>query len=97
MMEHCPIRATRRGIEVDVLVVPNAAKATVVGMHGDRVKLRVASPPEKHKANAAVVELIRGATGARSVEVTKGRTGRHKTVLLTGVSVESVEEALKVL
>ena len=79
-----------------MLVVPNAAKATVVGMHGDRVKLRVASPPEKNKANAAVVGLIRGATGAKSVEVTKGRTGRHKTVLLTGVSVESVEEALKV-
>ena len=94
-MKHAPIRETTNGVEVDLLVVPNASRAAVVAVHGDRVKIRVASPPEKNRANAAVIELLRNATGARSVDVLKGRTGRHKTVLLTGVTLASVRARLK--
>jgi len=93
-MEREPIRESDHGVEVDVLVVPNAKSSTVVGLYGQRVKIRVASPPERNKANAAVVDLLRHATGARNVEVTRGRTGRHKTVLLTGVTIESAWECL---
>jgi uncharacterized protein (TIGR00251 family) len=93
-MERVPIRETIDGIEVDLLVVPNASKATVVGVHGDRVKIRVASPPERNKANAAVIDLLAHATGAKRVEVTRGRTGRHKTVLLTGVAINHVRTEL---
>jgi hypothetical protein len=94
-MERHPIRETTNGVEVDLLVVPNARRAVVVGMHGDRVKIRVASPPEKNKANAAVIDLLRQFTGARKVDVIRGRTGRHKTVLLTGVTVSEVRGRLE--
>lgn len=93
-MERVAIRETKDGVEVDLLVVPNASNSTVVGIHGDRVKVRVASPPERNMANAAVVDLLRHSTGAKRVEVTRGRTGRHKTVLLTGVVIDSVREQL---
>jgi len=93
-MDREPIRDTPDGVEVDLLVVPNARSADVVGLHGDRVKIRVASPPEKNKANAAVVALMRQFTGARRVEITRGRTGRHKTVLLADVSADSVRKFL---
>lgn len=94
-MERFPIRETTTGVEVDLLVVPNARRAAVVGVHGDRVKIRVASPPEKNKANAAVVDLLRKSTGARRAEVIRGRTGRHKTVLLTEVSMDVVRGRLE--
>jgi len=90
-----PIRKSHEGIEVDLLVVPNARRACIVGVHGDRVKLRVTSPPERNKANKAVIELLRVATGAKRVEVSRGRTGRHKTVLLTGVTIDDVRSALE--
>jgi uncharacterized protein (TIGR00251 family) len=93
-MEREPIRETKDGVEVDLLVVPNATRATVVGVHGDRVKIRVVSPPERNKANSAVIDLLVDATGARRAEVTRGRTGRHKTVLLTGVTIETVTRSL---
>lgn len=93
-MESDPIRETADGVEIDLLVVPNASKAGVVGVHGDRVKIRVASPPEKNKANAAVIALLRDVTGAKKVEITHGRTGRHKTVLLRGVTADAVKQAL---
>jgi uncharacterized protein (TIGR00251 family) len=59
------------------------------------VKIRVTSPPEKNKANAGVIDLMRQVTGARSVVVTKGRTARHKTVLLIDVDVETARRALE--
>jgi len=93
-MKRTPIRAVDGGVEVDLLVVPNASRSTVVGVHGDRVKIRVASPPNKNEANAAVIDLLKGATGARRIEITRGRTGRHKTVLVRGVSRESVISSL---
>jgi hypothetical protein len=93
-MERHPIREVTNGVEVDLLVVPNARRAIVVGVHGDRVKIRVASPPEKNKANAAVIDLLRQSTGARRVDVIRGRTGRHKTVLLTGVTMAVVRGRL---
>ncbi len=88
------IREVADGVEVDLLVVPNASRAGVVGVHGDRVKIRVASPPEKNKANAAVIDLMRKVTGVRRVEITRGRTGRHKTVLLQGVTIKAVRSRL---
>lgn len=75
---------------VDVLVVPNASRAEVVGLHGGRVKVKVASPPERNKANAAVVDLLCRVVGVRRAEVIAGRTTRFKTVLLPGVDVAEV-------
>jgi hypothetical protein len=93
-MKGIAIRAVDGGVEVDVLVVPNASRSGVIGVHGDRVKIRVTSPPEKNKANAAVVDLMKHVTGARRVEITRGRTGRHKTVVVNGVCLESVISSL---
>jgi len=93
-MDREPIRETSEGVEVDLLVVPNSSRNSVVGVHGDRVKIRVTSPPEKNKANAAVIELMQQITGARRAEVVRGRTGRHKTVLLTGVTAAVVRARL---
>lgn len=89
-MDREPIRESAEGVEVDLLVVPNSSRNSIVGVHGDRVKIRVTSPPEKNKANFAVIELMRRVTGARRAEVVRGRTGRHKTVLLTGVTAAAV-------
>ena len=88
------IREVDSGVEVDLLVVPNATTATVVGFHGDRVKIRVTSPPDKNKANAAVIDLMKHATGARRVDITSGATSRHKTVLLHDASPERVRRSL---
>lgn len=92
-MSH-PIRTSPDGVLVDVLVVPNASRSMVVGVLGDRVKVKVATPPEKNRANAAVLDVLREATGVRTATVVAGRTTRFKTVELVGASVESVETAL---
>ena len=79
---------------MDVLVVPNASRSEVVGLLGDRVKVKVASPPEKGMANQAVIDTLRSATGVKKITVIAGRTTRFKTVELIGASFSAVEEAL---
>ena len=79
---------------MDVLVVPNASRSQVVGLLGDRVKVKVASPPEKGMANQAVIDTVRSATGVKRITVVAGRTTRFKTLELKDASLATVEVAL---
>jgi hypothetical protein len=85
-----PIRRSEHGVLIDVLVVPNASRSELVGLLGSRVKVRVASPPEKLKANATLIALMRSVFGVRKVHITSGRTTRFKTVELIGADLEAV-------
>ncbi len=79
-----------------VKVVPGAHRDEVVGRHGEGVRVRVSAPPEKGRANAAVVALIAAALGvaARDVAVRRGLTGPLKMLEIAGVSRETIEKWL---
>ena len=89
-----PIRRSERGVAIDVLVVPNASSSEVVGMHGDRIKVRIACPPERGRANTELIATVKSRFGVRRAEVTAGRTTRWKTVELIGADVDRVTRAL---
>ncbi len=93
-MAHGCIRTEQDSVLVDVLVVPNASRTAVVGVHGDRIKVRVAAAPEKGNANRAVEQLLAAATGAGKAAVVSGETARTKTVRLWDVDVETVRACL---
>ena len=79
------VRPTVRGVEVDVIVSPNAARSEVVGFDQwrGRLVIRLRAPPEKGEANEELRSLL-SSTLETKVEVLKGRTSRMKTVLLEG-------------
>ena len=81
-------------MRVDVLVVPNASRSHVVGLHGDRVKIRISAPPEKGKANQELVSLLIATTHATRATIVSGELSRYKTVELTGVHVAAVRTHL---
>jgi uncharacterized protein len=85
-----------RPVRVRVRVVPGAKSAAVVGRHGESWKVRVTAPPERGRANDAVVELLSTRLGmsARDVAVVSGASGRDKVVELRGVSAEEAERRL---
>ena len=85
-----------RPLRLHVRVVPGAKTAAVGGRHGDAWKLRVTAPPERGKANRAVVELLSQCLGvpSRDVAIVSGTAGRDKVVELRGVSAEGVERRL---
>ena len=67
---------------LDLHVQPGAKKSGVVGLHGDALKLRIASPPVDGRANAALLVFLAEALGVpkQSLQVVKGETSRRKTV-----------------
>lgn len=76
---------------IDVLVLelhiqPGASKTAVEGLHGDRLKLRLAAPPVDGEANRVLVRFLadRFAVPQRDVEILRGAAGRRKTVQVRG-------------
>jgi uncharacterized protein (TIGR00251 family) len=78
-------------------VAPGAAPSGVVGRYGDAWKVRVASTPERGRANADLVKILAAALAVpeRSVELVSGHASRDKTVTLHGLHAEEAERRLE--
>ena len=78
-------------------VVPGSSRSCLAGWLGDTLKLRVAAPPERGKANAAVCELLEQALSlpSGSARVVAGQTSPRKTVEIAGLSDAELREKLK--
>lgn len=72
--------------------MPGASRTAVVGPLGDRLKVRVAAPPEKGAANRAVVELLREWLGVADVEIVAGHGNPEKTARVRGLAGLTVEQ-----
>lgn len=79
-------------------VTPNASKNEIRGLWRgpegeDRLVIRVTAPPDKGRANKAVVKLIAATLGLpkSSVSITAGEKDRLKTVAIEGDSGDIIE------
>ena len=71
-------------------VQPGAKRTEVVGLHGDALKLRVASPPAGGRANAAVVAYLASVFGVplRDVTLLQGESSRRKLIEIRGPTLD---------
>ncbi|MET0496762.1 MAG: DUF167 family protein [Steroidobacteraceae bacterium] len=67
---------------INVQVQPGAARDEIVGLHGDRIKIRIAAPPVDGRANEHLIGFLAACCGTRRAAITiqRGLTGRAKTV-----------------
>lgn len=72
---------------VRVKAVPGASRDAIAGVLGDRLKVRVAAPPEAGKANTAIAELLAAAcgVGVRAVTLESGPAQPQKCFRVRGV------------
>ncbi len=91
-----PIDAISGGIRLTLHVQPRASATEVAGLHGDALKLRVASPPVDGAANEEIVRFLAERLGVprRQVPIISGATGRRKTLAIAGVDAELAGRAL---
>ncbi|MEE9201269.1 MAG: DUF167 domain-containing protein [Candidatus Brocadiales bacterium] len=88
------MKKTKEGIIIPVKVQPGAKKNSIVGEWGGKLKLQVTAPPERGKANEAVVRLLASGLGLQKsrVRIVSGESSRDKRVLVEGVtSVKNLE------
>ena len=90
------IQETSEGTILTVHVQPNAARTEYVGVHGDALKFRVASPPVAGAANEALCRFLAHlfSVSKGKVTVCSGHGGRQKRIKLQGVSAQKVREVL---
>jgi uncharacterized protein (TIGR00251 family) len=77
-------QVSRGGVTIHIHAQPGARRTEVVGLHGDCVKVRLASPPVDGKANACLIEFRarRLRVKQNQVTITRGLSSRRKTVLV---------------
>jgi uncharacterized protein (TIGR00251 family) len=80
-----------------IRVSPGARGTELVGRQGEAWKVRVAAPPERGRANEAVLELLarRLRVPAAKLTLVAGRSGRDKVVELRGLSAEEADRRLE--
>lgn len=76
-----------------VKVVPGASKSAIAGWLGEELKIRIAAPPEKGKANSAVLRLLAAelGIGVKSLRITRGQTSAHKMIEIEGLTRDDIE------
>jgi uncharacterized protein (TIGR00251 family) len=84
-------------VVLHVHVQPGAGRATVVGRHGNALKVRVAAPPQGGRANDECAALLADTFGVKAgqVELSGGASSRAKRFRIRGVELHGFERRLE--
>jgi uncharacterized protein (TIGR00251 family) len=84
------LSASREGVLLNVHAQPGARREGLTGEHDGALRVAVNAPPDKGKANAAILQVLAGALGLKPSQIAliAGETSRRKRVLLAGLTVE---------
>jgi len=82
--------------KITVRVYPGAARNEVVGFRGEVLRVRVAAPPVKGKANQELIAFLSKVLGVSksSIGIIKGHTTRNKLIAIDGMTFEDVIKRL---
>ena len=87
------LRLQGDGVLLPVQVQPKARKTGVVGIHNGRLKVAVTDPPDKGKANDAVIRVLAEFFGIRrsQIELLTGATNTLKAFRINGLTATEIE------
>ena len=90
---------TSQGYILKLHIVPGARQTAVAGLHGDRLKVKVAAPPEKGRANQELLEFLARSLKVplRDLRLTSGATSRAKVVAVHDLSPDLKSRLLALL
>ena len=83
---------------LSVRVTPAAGRDAVLGWQGDALRLSVAAPAQRGKANEAVIRLLAGALGVprQQLRIVRGQTARRKVIAIEGLNEAEARARLDV-
>ena len=83
-------------MKLQIKVIPSSSQDGIAGWLEDTLKVKVKAPPEKGKANKAVIKLLEKTLdlGKGSIEVTSGTTSTRKTVEINSEDDKLIEKKL---
>ena len=80
-------RSTNMSEILKVKISPNAANNSIEGWQGDVLKVRIAAPPDKNKANEELISFLASQLHIAKSQITllSGHTSRLKRLSLDGL------------
>ena len=81
------VEQARGGAVIRVRAKPNARREGVLGVVNEQLVVAVRTPPERGKANQAIVTIVARWLGIpkRSFEILSGASARDKRILVKGI------------
>jgi uncharacterized protein (TIGR00251 family) len=78
------MRKTSEGIVFQVFIQPRASKDMIVGLHGDRLKIKIAAPPVEGEANKRCIQFLAKCLSVprSTLQIISGHNSRNKSLLL---------------
>lgn len=78
-------------------IQPRGAKSRIVGLHDERLKISIASPPVDGKANKEVVKFLSTLfkVNQKNIVLKAGLQSRKKTVVITSISSSAIREIVQ--
>ncbi len=79
-----------------VRVVPRSSRPGIQGVKGERLRIRLKSPPIEGRANAELVELLSKSLKVPKgeIEIIRGIKGREKEVFIPSLNPKDLEALL---
>jgi uncharacterized protein (TIGR00251 family) len=90
------VSLSERGVELRLRVQPNAARNELAGFSEGVLRVRVAAPPVRGKANQELIAFLARKLGLSKGDLTilKGHTSRNKLIFITGLTREGLNQRL---
>jgi uncharacterized protein (TIGR00251 family) len=78
-------------------VQPNASISGIAGLHGQRLKIRLQSPPRDGKANQELLRFLSKLLNIpkSSLDLIRGQTSRDKTIRIKDVTLDQLLAVLE--
>jgi hypothetical protein len=92
------LKETAGGTSLSVKLQPRASRNEIGEPLGEELKIKVTAPPVDAAANQMLVEFLAEKLDCSrgNIELIRGQTSRHKTILLHGFKPEDVWHRLSI-
>ncbi|VFS84405.1 Uncharacterised ACR, YggU family COG1872 [Raoultella terrigena] len=76
------VEACADGLVLRLYIQPKASRDSIVGLHGDELKVAITAPPVDGQANAHLIKFLakQFRVAKSQVLLEKGELGRHKQI-----------------
>ena len=90
------LREQADGVLLSIKLQPRASRNEIGDPFGEELKIKVTAPPVDSTANEALIKLLAEKLDCprSKVELIRGKTSRHKTIKVHGLTAAQVFERL---
>ena len=95
-MSELAIQESANGVVFAAKIVPGSSRTAVSGILDNMIKVRVAAPPEKGKANQCLIAFLAKRLGVKrnAIDIIAGQTGPVKQVRVMRMSAARLLDRL---